>query len=506
MELVLALETDDGPLDVRVVADPGHTVSDLVTALGQHLRVPSAIALWRDGEPEPLEADASLSEVGLISGERVGLISGDRFGLAQVFRSRGTESGLSVTQYGAEHVDRPRLAVISGYAAGRSIPVGSVRRVVGRSQECDFTVDDPQMSRRQFSIVANADGSVEIRPDPDSSNAVRLNGTPVREAFRLDSNDTVAAGQTSFNLRQPKPGDQPREFHSFGAIPFSRTPYFRRPILSTSFEKIEVPSKPSRRRFNYISTLAPLFLGVGMALAFANNRFLLFACMSPVIGIANYIDQRWISGKEHRQAVQRFEELVDIRRREIETALERERVSRNLNAPDIGSLSERAQGRLKDLWVRGRGVKDFLRLRIGIGDVVPRLDVPDIGEGDTELVERLAAAQRGAGLLTDVPLVVDAVELGTVGLIGETGSVKCPRGGHAVAGGMPPQSGGPRGGGSCRTRARAARLVEVATPHSLVEFATGSWPPGDDPESGHRTPPRVGRDCRGADRREGRGS
>ena len=430
MELVLALETDDGPADVRVVADPAHRVSDLVTALGQHLGVPAAIALWRDGEPEPLDTDSSLAEVGLISGERIGLISGERFGLAQVFRSRGTESSSSMTQYGAGPAHGPRLVVISGYAAGRSIPVGQLSRVVGRAQECDLTVDDPQMSRRQFSIMAKPDGSVEVQPDPNSSNAIRLNGTPLREAFPLGANDTVAAGQTSFNLRQTRPGDEPREFHSFGTIPFSRTPYFRRPILSTSFDKIEVPSKPSRRRFNYISTLAPLFLGVGMALAFANNRFLLFACMSPVIGLANYIDQRWISGKEHRLAVERFDELVGIRRNEIEIALERERVSRNLNSPDIGSLSERAQGRLKDLWVRGRGVKDFLRLRIGIGDVVPRLEIPDVGEGDTELVERLAEAQRGAGLLTDVPIIVDTVDLGTIGLIGETSSV------NALAGAM----------------------------------------------------------------------
>ena len=430
MELVLALETDDGPMDVRVVADPAHRVSDLVSALGGHVGVASPIALWRDGEPEPLEADASLSEVGLISGERLGLISAERFGLAQVFRSRGTESGRSMNQFGIGQVEGPRLVVVSGYAAGRSIPVGPRARVVGRSSDCDLSVEDPQMSRRQFSIFANDDGSVEIRPDPNSSNAVRLNGTPTREAIHLGPNDTVAAGQTSFNLRQLRTGDELREFHSFGSIPFSRTPYFQRPIVSTSFDTIEVPSKASRRRFNYISTIAPLFFGVGMALALANNRFLLFACMSPLIGIANYIDQRWISGKEYQLAVQRFEEQVDIRRAEIEATMDRERVSRNLNSPDIGSLAERAQGRLKDLWVRGRGAKDFLHLRLGIGDVVPRLDVPEVGEGDTELVELLAAAQRGAGLLTDVPIVVGAVDLGTIGLIGEKASV------NALAGAM----------------------------------------------------------------------
>ena len=430
MELVLAVETDDGPVDVRVVADAAHRVSDLVAALGKHLDVLSAIALWRDGEPEPLEMEATLSEVGLISGERLGLVSSERFGLAQVFRSRGTGSGSTSFGQGVEHEHGQRLIVVSGYAAGRSIPVGPLSRVVGRSDDCDLSVEDPQMSRRQFSIVAAAADAVEITPDPSSANAVRLNGAAATEAFRLGLGDTVAVGQTSFTLREGRPGGQPREFHSFGSIPFSRTPYFRRPIVSTAFDQIEVPSKPTRRRFNYISTLAPLFFGVGMALVLANNRFLLFACMSPVIGIANYIDQRWISGKEHRLAVESFDGLVKGRRTEIEAALERERVSRNINAPDIGSLAERAQRRLKDLWVRGRGMPDFLRLRIGVGDVVPRIEVPDIGKGDAKFVERLAEAQRGAGLLTDVPIVVDLVDLGTIGLIGEAGSV------NALAGAM----------------------------------------------------------------------
>ena len=77
MELILGLETDGGHADVKVGADPTHHVSDLVSALGQHLGVPSAVALWREGEAEPLDSEARLSEVGLISGERLGLISSE---------------------------------------------------------------------------------------------------------------------------------------------------------------------------------------------------------------------------------------------------------------------------------------------------------------------------------------------------------------------------------------------------------------------------------------------
>ena len=286
------------------------------------------------------------------------------------------------------------------------------------------------MSRRQFTIVAKDDGVVEVKPNPSSSNPVRLNGTPVRKAFPLGFGDTISAGQSSFTLREASPGKRPREFHSFGTIPFSRTPYFRSPIISTTLDRIEVPSNPSRRRFNYISALAPLFFGIGMALVLGNNRFLLFACMSPLIGIANYIDQRWISGKEHRLAIHQFDKSIETRRLEVEIALEQERVSRNINAPDIGSLSERSRWRLKDLWVRGRGMSEFLNLRIGVGDLVPQIKVPDAGEGDAELLERLNGANRGADLLTDVPIVVNAVDLGTIGLIGELKSVE------ALAGAM----------------------------------------------------------------------
>lgn len=421
MELFFPVDTDDGSADVKVVADPAHRVSDLIAALGGHLGIPSASSLWRDGDPEPLATDATLSDVGLISGERLGLLSDESFGLAQVFRSRGIDQEFAP---GGEVPDYPHLVVVSGYAAGRSIPVGPLSRVVGRSRECDLSVEDPQISRRQFTIVAVADGSVEVTPDPSSSNAVRLNGTPVHEAFPLGLGDVIAAGQTSLTLRKARPTSRAREFHSFGTVPFRRTPYFRRPIFSASFDEIEVPSKPSRRRFNYIATLAPLLFGIGMAVGLGNPRFLFFAAMSPLIAVANFIDQRWISGKEHRSAVQRFEESVANRRAEIEVALESERRSRSINAPDIGSLAERAQRHLKDLWVRGRGVPDFLHLRIGVGDVVPRMEVPEVGEGDVELVKSLTEAQEPAGLLTDVPIVIDAIDLGTIGMIGESSSVE----------------------------------------------------------------------------------
>lgn len=404
MELLLSIEAGIGSADVRVKVDPAQRVSALGSALGSYFGTPSTVSIWRNGETEPLAADATLSDVGLVSGERLGL-------------------GRPLNDTGSDLLGDLYFAVISGHGAGRTIPVGRVHRRVGRSTNCDLHVEDPLISRQQFTIVVTPESKVQVSTNPTSPNEVRLNGTPVQEVFFLGPGDTVMAGQTSFALRERRKGPL-REFHSFGSIPFSRTPYFRRPTVSTALNPIDVPSKPSNRRFNFISLLAPLFFGFAMAIVLNNPRFLFFACMSPVIAVANYVDQRWVSGKEHRVALERFEESLEGRDVEIEDALERERVSRNINAPDIGSLCERAQSRLKDLWVRGRGVDDFLHLRVGVGEVTPQIEVPAVSDGDSVLIDRLADAESVADLLPDMPVVVDVASLGTLALVGEDASVK----------------------------------------------------------------------------------
>jgi hypothetical protein len=68
--------------------------------------------------------------------------------------------------------------------------------IIGRSLDCNLTLEDPLVSRRHARIVADATGArIE---DLDSRNGVRVNGVAVREPVVLRSGDRVRIGTQDF--------------------------------------------------------------------------------------------------------------------------------------------------------------------------------------------------------------------------------------------------------------------------------------------------------------------
>ena len=62
------------------------------------------------------------------------------------------------------------LTIRSGLDRGRTIFVDGDALVLGRDDDCDVVVDDPNVSRRHLSVEPLAEGGVAIR-DLGSSNA-----------------------------------------------------------------------------------------------------------------------------------------------------------------------------------------------------------------------------------------------------------------------------------------------------------------------------------------------
>jgi Protein of unknown function (DUF3662)/FHA domain len=73
------------------------------------------------------------------------------------------------------------------------------RIVIGRSRECDVTVDDPNVSRRHAE-VRREDGAYWI-VDLGSTNGVEVNGKRVERA-RLEPDDTIVVGTTEIRFER----------------------------------------------------------------------------------------------------------------------------------------------------------------------------------------------------------------------------------------------------------------------------------------------------------------
>ena len=95
---------------------------------------------------------------------------------------------------------RFRLVVTSGRGTPNEIIIDEAapsRVLVGKSPVCSLIVDDPEVSRRHFSLEATLHG-LRIS-DLDSTNGTRVEGLRVREAW-LSGGETIRIGQTTFSV------------------------------------------------------------------------------------------------------------------------------------------------------------------------------------------------------------------------------------------------------------------------------------------------------------------
>ncbi len=72
--------------------------------------------------------------------------------------------------------------------------------LIGRSEDCEVTIEDPLVSRKHARIVIDGDG-VTLE-DLSSRNGVRLNGQPIRGSVKLKDNDRVRIGTQEFVFSQ----------------------------------------------------------------------------------------------------------------------------------------------------------------------------------------------------------------------------------------------------------------------------------------------------------------
>jgi pSer/pThr/pTyr-binding forkhead associated (FHA) protein len=96
----------------------------------------------------------------------------------------------------------PRLKVMSGPAAGRTVEVDQ-EFAIGRDR-ADLTIPDPEMSRRHALIRPLGQGiSVE---DLGSTNGTFVNGSRITAQVTLTAGDTIRLGGTEIQVELELPG------------------------------------------------------------------------------------------------------------------------------------------------------------------------------------------------------------------------------------------------------------------------------------------------------------
>ncbi|MCP3988046.1 MAG: hypothetical protein GY724_03155 [Actinomycetia bacterium] len=429
--------------ELTVTVERTHSVGALLDALIGFVGLDPAHPWYLgfgDGR-EALADESSVGDVGLISGRWLVIAPELSWWPVEVSTGRRPSGGRDA---------RLELVVRSGpdvgaWTALRRDSTDRARLSVGRDPSCSLLLSDPTVARVGVEIDVQDSAQVQVRVG-DYQGRVLIDGVVVNEQAPLAEGQLLRVGASTLALRPGRSADLGSEAADgagrrpavaarsrrdltakavrstaglFGEIPFHRTPYYPIPIPEVTFDPLgDVPELGEPNRFAYLAALMPLVMGITMALLYS-PRFLMFAVLSPIMAVANHIDQRRRRRRRYGKALVRFEARVAERKKRLVEALATERRCRFEGAADLVRLAERARTKAPEVWIRDRGASDALTLRLGLGDATPRLVVSPETRGDEALRDELAAEVASMVTMGDVPVVVDLRDHGVLALVGQ---------------------------------------------------------------------------------------
>ena len=298
--------------------------------------------------------------------------------------------------------------MVGGPDAGliAELPVGE--HVLGRSSPLGFT--DRAMSRRHALLRVTGQGATVS--DAGSANGTLVEGEPVPDGdgMPVSPGQVVQLGDTLVRITEARASDAAVERGAPGSRTFVRAP---RLLPSDRQVTVVLPQEPQERearRFPVVMVIAPMVIGVVMALVLRSPLYLVFAVASPVMLVSNVVSERRHSAREQRKAQQTYEhDLAEARRRTTE-ALAAETARRRDAHPDPATVLLTASLPTKRLWERRRLDPDAMTLRVGTADL-PAEVVVKKGRGSSP-------DDREEHAVRAVPAVVPLREAGVLGVAG----------------------------------------------------------------------------------------
>ena len=290
--------------------------------------------------------------------------------------------------------------------------------LLGRDSDVDVVVKDQQVSRRHARISVS---DVITITDLGSKNGVVVNGAAISTPTILRPGQVAEIGDLTLSVK-----DHVRAVEAMASrnrIEFNRPPRVTKPYAGVDVEIPAPPDRPRKQRLPMISALLPVLLGIVMYFLIGPLGAI-FMLLSPILLIGSVIEARRTGQHEFKDALAEHATIVA----EQVQFLGRQRVdevrSRLRELPGGGELSGIVRSLSDRLWERAPDDPDFLQLRIGTAQLPSRSRVTVAGGGPRDLRRELDQIPGRFALLDDVPLPVDLLQQGGVGIAGPLASTR----------------------------------------------------------------------------------
>lgn len=378
---IAAVLATAGPDDAADAIDPASVTLRILDPLGGHVT-------------SVLPSTAYVTETGLRSGALVDIASSDRV----------VPTGGAAAQ----------LRVLEGPDKGMRISLPFGGTVVGRSASCAVTLSDPKVSKTHARITVGS--GIEIQ-DLNSANGVVLADQRVHRA-KVGPQDVITVGDTQIQLVQTKmPEASSGESTD---IAFVRPPQVVPRVGIKQFKLPDIPDNPQPQRFPIIAMLMPLLMGVIMYAITRQLYTVLFVALSPLMMIGSWWDQKRHMKQMAKIGRAEFLEALALLREEVQAHHDADREARHSQFPPVDQVVAGALRRDGSLWLRRPENPEFLKIRLGIGTDLSKIEFDEPGNRKG-LVDCARAAQElraEYATISDVPIIADLRAEGGIGLCG----------------------------------------------------------------------------------------
>jgi len=397
--------------NIQITADATATVGDVAGALaasdrrGGQLQAERSVTLARavrGAAPHPIDPSQTLIDSGIQSGSSLAITYADT---------------VEATRAGAPTI--AVLRVVEGQDAGMEFPLRLGSSTIGRAPECEVRLSDRSVSKEHARIIVGS--RIEV-VDLGSSNGVVVGGVRVSR-IAVAVGDVIELGDTTVSVVS---------LASTGSGASTDVAFIRSPRVVARPEPspIELPQPPRPRqpvRFPWLMLMVPLLMGgvlfwriqTSTTSSGTGTFSLIFVLMTPLLMLANYVDQKRQRAIQFREEVAEFDSALDTVRRHLADGHDQERVQLQQLHPSTGACLDAVDRHSDLLWTRRPEHPEFLNVRFGLGAIPPHhvAVLPRAG-GLPEFRQRSEELAAEYALLQDAPVVGNLRVVGGLGIAG----------------------------------------------------------------------------------------
>jgi len=320
---------------------------------------------------------------------------------------------------GSRGVAVAQVRVIAGPDAGREFTLTHGSSIVGRDPAAEVTLTDPMVSKRHARI--NITHTIEI-VDIGSANGVVVSGEPVGRA-QVTPSDVVILGDTSLAITMMASGEEVASSSAQVQIDHIRSP---RVVTIFKGEKHQAPVPPKHlppQRFPFLALMAPLMMGGVMWVLTKDMIGLFMMGLSPVLMVAEFIDQSSRNRRQRRIDNITFTEALLRANDRLEKSRDAERRARLAELPSTAMLETETAGRGPLLWSERPESATFLTLNAGTGRMPSRttIEMPSNNDAFPEHWDKLLGLQQEFSTVDGVPVSLELRRDGSMGFTGPDG-------------------------------------------------------------------------------------